>query len=349
MLMELSLSTEEVTALRDQRFLHPSPRAQKKMDVLVLKANNLPQHQIATIAGVCENTVRVYLEEYQQGGIEQLKKEHFYKPSSELSLFADKLKVHFESNPPATIKQAAAEIEKLTGIKRGRTQVRKFLKSIGMKRRQTGSIPAKADSDIQEAFKNEKLDPVLEEARQGKRAVFFVDAAHFVLAPFLGFLWCFTRLFIKAPSGRQRFNVLGALNAVTHELLTITNNAYINSQSVCELIQVIAKQNLGNPITLVLDNARYQRCALVCEFAASLGVDLLFLPPYSPNLNLIERMWKFTKKQCLNSKYYPDFLSFSGAISNFIENAHLLHKDELNSLLTHQFQDFGKMKIAFAA
>lgn len=348
MTIELFLDPEEIEDLRHQRFFHPSPRVQRKMDVLMFKAFGLPHHQIAAISGVCENTVRVYLKAYQEGGIEELKKEHFYKPQSVLTAATKDLKIHFENHPPATVKQAAAEIEKLTGIKRGLTQVRKFMRSMGMKRRQTGSIPAKANIEVQEVFKKESLDPVLEEARRGERLVFFVDAAHFVLAPFLGFLWCFTRLFVKAPPGRQRFNVLGALNAVTHELITITNDAYINSQSVCSLIQKIAQQNIGEQITLVLDNARYQRCALVYECASSLGVDLLFLPPYSPNLNLIERMWKFTKKQCLNSKFYSDFQSFSGAITTFIQNVHIDHKDELKSLLTHQFQDFSKMKIIFA-
>jgi transposase len=345
MTIKLLFSSEEIETLQQQRFSHPSPRVQRKMDVLVFKAHGVPQQQISAISGVCENTVRVYLKAYQAGGIEELQREHFYKPQGALFSVTEDLKTYFESHPPATIKQAAAEIEKLTGIKRGLTQVRKFVRSIGMQRRQTGSVPAKADVEIQEVFKKEKLDPALNEARSGERLVFFVDAAHFVLAPFLGFLWCFTRLFVKAPSGRQRFNVLGALNAVTHELITITNDAYINSQSVCALIQKIVNQSIGKPITLVLDNARYQRCVLVSEFAKSLGVELLFLPPYSPNLNLIERMWKFTKKQCLNSKFYSDFQSFSNAIATFIQNVHIEHKEELNSLLTHRFQDLGKMKI----
>jgi hypothetical protein len=80
------------------------------------------------------------------------------------------------------------------------------------------------------------LEPRLEEAKKGKRKVFFVDAAHFVLAPFLGYLWSFTRLFIKAPAGRKRFNVIGALDAITHELLTITNDAYINLNVARNLI-----------------------------------------------------------------------------------------------------------------
>jgi hypothetical protein len=78
--------------------------------------------------------------------------------------------------------------------------------------------------------------------------VFFVDAAHFVLAPFLGMLWCFTRVFIRAPAGRQRFNVLGAINAITHELITVTNDTYITSESVCELLMQLARLNLTVPI-----------------------------------------------------------------------------------------------------
>jgi len=347
--MRISFAPKNITDLQYQRFQHPHPRVQQKMEVLLLKAHNLPHSQIASIVGICENTVRTYFDEYQLGAIEELKKINFYKPTSELSSVEDIIKAHFEKSPPSTIKAAAAEIEKLTGIKRGLTQVRQFLQSIGMNRRKTGSVPAKADIEIQEIFKKEKLEPKLEQARLEERVVYFVDAAHFVLAPFLGYLWCFARVFVKAPCGRQRFNVLGALNAITHELITVTNNAYINALSVCELIQLIAQKNVGVPITLILDNARYQKCFLVQGMAESLGVELLYLPSYSPNLNLIERMWKFTKRHCLNSKYYSDFPSFSGAISNFLKNVHVDHKEDLESLLTHRFQKFDTNQLLLAA
>ena len=169
--------------------------------------------------------------------------------------------------------------------------------------RKVGMIPAKADTEEQERFITEELEPCLEEAKSNKRVVFFVDAAHFVLAPFLEILWSFKRLFIKAPSGRKRFNVLGALNAVTHELITVTNDTYINAQSFCDLLWCISRLDIRVPITLVLDNARYQKCKLVWKLAESLNIELLYIPPYSPNLNLIERLWKFVKKQCLYSKY----------------------------------------------
>ena len=169
-----------------------------------------------------------------------------------------------------------------------------------------------------------------------------MDAAHFVLAPFLGYLWSTVRLFLKAPSGRQRLNVLGALNAVTHELITIINDAYINSQSVCDLLWKIAALNLKTPVTLVLDNARYQRARIVQQLAAQLQIELLFLPPYSPNLNLIERLWKFVKKQCLYSRYYAEFQTFSSAIIDCLQQTHSTYKQQLDSLLTLEFQTFKK-------
>ena len=69
---------------------------------------------------------------------------------------------------------------------------------------------------------------------------------------FLGWVWCFERIFIKSPSGRKRFNVLGALNAITHEIITVTNDAYINSESMCELLYKLATLKLSMPITTVL-------------------------------------------------------------------------------------------------
>jgi transposase len=203
-------------------------------------------------------------------------------------------------------------------------------------------IPAKADPEQQAAYLTQEIEPRLAEAQAGQRAVFFVDAAHFVLAPFLGFLWSLARVFIQAPAGRQRFNVLGALNAITHELITVTNDTYITAESVCELLRKLAALQLSVPITLFLDNARYQKCALVLTTAASLQIELCFLPAYSPNLNLIERLWKFVKKQSLYSKYYADFASFKTAIADCLSQTHTTHKEALDSLLTLRFQLFEK-------
>jgi len=340
--MRLEFSEEDVKALEHERYYHPDPRVQRRMEILLLKANGLPHCQVEKISGTCGNTIRRCFRTYQEGGIEKLKAVNYYRPQSELIHHKQTLEEHFHTHPFASVQEAISQIEELTGIRRSPTQTRKFLKSIGMRRLKVGTIPAKADPDEQETFKKDKLDPRIQEAKAGKRALFFVDGAHFVFHAFLGMLWCFTRVFIKAPSGRKRFNVLGALNGVSNELVTVTNETYINAESVCELLRKIATQYVGIPITLVLDNARYQKCALVQDLAKSLNIELLYLPSYSPNLNLIERLWKFVKKRCLYSEYYSEFSLFKGAISQCLSDTHTKHRKELRSLLTLRFQTFKK-------
>ena len=141
-------------------------------------------------------------------------------------------------------------------------------------------------------------------------ANFFVDASHFVFGAFLCYVWCFVRWFLRTPAGRQRHNVLGALDYVSKQMITVANTTYIHAVVVCELLRVIADQHPGTPITLVMDNARYQHCQLVQEKAKALSIELLFLPSYSPNLNLIERVWKFVKAECLGGKHYENFEQF---------------------------------------
>jgi transposase len=209
-------------------------------------------------------------------------------------------------------------------------------------------VPAKADHQEQAEFLDEELMPRLEQAKRGKRTVLFVDAAHFVFGPFLGYLWCLARLFVPGPSGRKRYNVLAALDAVTRRVIRVSNHAYINAESVCALLREVAAAGLKRPVTLVLDNARYQKCAVVKALAGSLGIELLYLPSYSPNLNLIERLWKFVKKECLASRILPDYESFTRAIDGCLNNLQTKYKDQMATLLTLNFQTFEDEPVLLA-
>ena len=177
--------------------------------------------------------------------------------------------------------------------------------------------------------------------------VLFLDAAHFVHSAFLGSLGCFERVFIRSPSGRQRFNVLGALDAVTRQIHLFTNETYITAQSVCALLgQLAACYGPRNvPLTLFLDNARYQRCELVQAHARALGSALEFLPTYSPNLNLIERYGRWVQKHCLNAQYHADFATMKTALLKTTASAHHEHAGALASLLTWNFQLFPKTNV----
>lgn len=203
-------------------------------------------------------------------------------------------------------------------------------------------MPAKADYQEQADFLDGELRPRLGEAERGKRSVLFVDAAHFVYGPFLGYLWCLVRLFVPGPSGRQRYNVLAALDAVTHRVIRVSNHAYINAESVCALLRQVAAAGLARPVTLVLDNARYQKCQVVQSLAASLGVELLYLPSYAPNLNLIERLWKFVKKECLGGRVLPTYEAFTAAIDDCLADLNTRHKHQMKTLLSLEFQLFDE-------
>ncbi|OWK38211.1 Mobile element protein [Fimbriiglobus ruber] len=183
------------------------------------------------------------------------------------------------------------------------------------------------------------------EARAGQRAVYFVAASHFVLASFLGWGWCFVRLHVWAASGRQQYNVLGAWNAVTHERVTEINTTYLTATSVCALLRKIAALGGTVPVTLVLDNARYQRCALVQNVVQELGIELLFLPSHSPNLNWIERLWKFMKKEALNGRHHQDFKRFQDAIDGCLADLPTKHRQKVATLMPHNFQTWDDVPL----
>jgi transposase len=207
-------------------------------------------------------------------------------------------------------------------------------------RRKVKQVPDKANIATQEHFRSETLEPLVDDAQQGKIELLFMDAAHFVLLLFLGYLYSLATRFIKSWSGRKRFSVLGAINAVSKELVRMTEVAYVDSMTVCALLKELALRYYDRHIVLVLDNARYQRCRLVLQAAERLHIQLVFLPPYSPNRNLIERLWKFVKRKALYNQFYGDFPWFCAAIMSCLKKTHTEYRDALETLLRPNFQSF---------
>ena len=181
----------------------------------------------------------------------------------------------------------------------------------------------------------------MQEAKKNKIVLLFTDASHFVMGcDYLGYIYGKVRRFVRTYSGRSRYNVLGALNFVTKSMTTIANDTYITSTEICELIKKVSLEYIGKPLFLVLDNARYQKCKLVQELAASLKVTLVYIPPYSPNLNLIERLWKHTKGR-LRTKYYDNFIEFKEKINSIIEHTDKSDKEIIDKLIGEKVQLFN--------
>jgi len=201
-------------------------------------------------------------------------------------------------------------------------------------------MPSKADPYKQMNFLLDVLLPAINDAKSGIIELFFMDAAHFVQGGVPARVWAKARMWVKTGSGRRRFNVLGALNFVSKKVETITNSAYINSASVVEMLEMLAEKYAGKVIKIVLDNASYQRCELVTSKAEELGIELLFLPAYSPNLNLIERVWKFVKSKLLGAAYIDSFEVYSKNIAAFVDSLDSDNLEKMNTIVSDKFQLF---------
>jgi len=177
-------------------------------------------------------------------------------------------------------------------------------------------------------------------ARKGKITLLFADAAHFVLGgDYLSRIYGRTRRYVKTFSGRLRYNVLGVLNYISKKVTTVTNDTYITTTEVCELLRKVATEYMKVPIFMVLDNARYQKSIAVKELAKELNIQLVFIPAYSPNLNLIERLWKFVKSR-LRSRYYSQFTK---EIDKIIDSTHTNNRYIIDRLIGRGVQLFNNL------
>lgn len=317
------------------------PRFSRKLLAIKMVANELKRSDICRTLDITRATLSAYVDQYLQGGIAAAMEDRSYKPTSSVDGYIDQIAQMFKESPPATANEASAMIESLCNVRLSATQVRAImLKRLGMGFRKSGTIPGKADGQMQMDFFSNELQPRLEQAERDCRHVYFVDASHFLWGSHADYCWCFERQWVKSSSGRKRFNVLGALNAVTKKLTCCKTEGSVNAETVCSLLVDLYNAHDQGEITVVLDNVPYQHARIVREIASLLDIELLYLPPYSPNLNLIERAWKQLKKRVLSNRYYETYDCFKKAITEGIEAMNEAG-EEMHRLLTLRFQMFN--------
>ena len=307
------------------------------MEVLWLKSHGLTHDQIAAAADVSRRTVQRYLDQYYEGGLPHLRRCRWHHPHSALAKHQDSLEEYFLKHPVRSAKQCGPSLSSRPA-------------SAGASARSATSSRADWGCAAQDRGHPRAAPADGRGARPGTghlraREVRAAPGAG-PPRPEAGLLRGRGPLRLRAVPGlpvvrgaavragglgSQAVQRPGALDAVTHRLVRVTNHDYINAESVCACCAVAAA-SVGVPITLVLDNARYQKCALVQALASSLGIELLYLPGYSPNLNLIERLWRFVRKQSLDSIYYEDFARFTAAIDQCLGDLPTVHKGEMATL-----------------
>jgi transposase len=318
----------------------------KRFISVVMLACGRSVGQVSESTGLSERTVRGYKKDIADGNTEKLFQQgKGGGRKGSLEALEQDIKNEIQSNNYQTFQAVVDMIGEKFGIKTSLSAVKRLLKKLGLKRFKCGSLPAKADVEAQRTFLDTVLTPLMEFAKVNGIALFFVDASHFVLgSDYLGYIFGTARRFVKTFSGRQRFNVLGALNFMSKKLTKVTNDKYITATDVCELLRRLASEYVEVPIFIVLDNARYQKCKLVQEVAAELGINLVYIPPYSPNLNLIERFWKYVKGE-LRTKYYDNFQEFCAKILSIIECDNDKSKKKVERLITGNIQMYDDLRL----
>jgi len=330
-----------------RRHDHLDKRVRARFNILWFTTQCDSAYQIANYSGVSNRQVFSIIEMYKTYGLQRVMEINYYKQKSKLEGFSDLIRVDFDKKPPASIKEAKIRIKEITGIKRSLTQIKVFLKKLGMKLLKPGLIPmGKGEKSLEEKTKNQqkfvsnKLEPLLKEADKGERKVLFMDACHIQLACILGFLWCFAKPYIKALPLRGRINVIGACSAHGEDIVYDIIQETVDANAIAFYLFKVRNTIKHGKITLILDNARYQKTKFVLQTAEDLGIELLYLPVASPNLNIIERLWKFSKKTFVANNIFESLDELQTHLKKSFSTLKTKYKSDLRSLLTLNFQYF---------
>ena len=341
-LLTVKYSREAYALLKEKAEKSTSAVIRKRCRALLAKMSEpyLSCTRIGAMTGCCRNFVRELIHDYNKDGIESVLriKRQTGRPGK-IAPHLNKIDVALEKAVPKSSSEAMSIIEKTCGVKVCVSYARLLLHKLGYGFRKLQPIPGKADKEKQaEWLKN--LQPIIDEAKEGKRKLFFMDAAHFTLEAFLCHVWCKEPLYLRSGAGRNRFNVLGCIDPIAFDFIESHSMVYVDAEQVKAFLVKVRNASGASPVSIVLDNARYQHCNAVKEKASELNIDLIFLPPYSPNLNIIERLWKYTRRHVLAGKHFSSPSSFHEALRHFFEDDFSTHRSGLSSLLTLNFQSF---------
>jgi len=154
-MIDIQFSVDEIQVLERERYTYPHPRIQEKIEAIYLKSMGMAHGEICRLCHISRPTLAKYLHSYQSDGIDGLKRWYYTGRTSKLAIHSDSLEAHFKKHPPATSTQAVEEIEKMTGIRRSPTQVREFMRRIGMRFRKTGFVPKGTENELKQQEQDE--------------------------------------------------------------------------------------------------------------------------------------------------------------------------------------------------
>jgi len=337
---DFRLTAKQITTLKALHRKQRDRRFADRLKAIVLLGSGWSVTQVAEALLVDEATVRNWLEKYRQGGETELLAIHYQgKEPSLTDEQQHELAQHLDENTYLDSNAIRHHIEKTYNVKYMPSGVKDLLHRLGFVYKKPKHVPGKVDPAKQAAFiaEYEKL-----RKKQGKNdPVYFGDGCHpqFNSIPAYGWIRRGEEKELKSNCGRKRVNINGAVDIDTLETVTDFTDS-VNSQSTIRLFDKLeAKHPDAKKIHVIVDNARYYKSQMVKEYLEDSRIVLHFLPGYSPNLNLIERLWKFFKKKILYNKYYETYEEFVAACKNFFR-CRTMYREELRSLLAENFHQY---------
>jgi len=335
------LTSEQRDELKSLHRQEHGRRFADRIKTILLLDDGWSYSQIAEILLLDDQTIRNYELIFSQHGISGLLKTDYKGGLSKLSPEEElALKVHIMNHTYSSSSPIIEYVKQTFGHEFSNSGMVHLLERIGFVYKKTKLVPGKADSQSQQQFIEEYNQ--LKAQMNSNDEILFIDGTHPQHNPVSSYAWILKGQEKEIPTntGRKRININGAINIKNYEAIA-REDERINAQSTLELFKQIEEAYpSASTIYVIADNARYYRAQIVSEFLKTSRIRFKFLPPYSPNLNLIERLWKFLKKKVINSCYYESYDIFKKTIMNFFENIKEYH-EELKTLLAEKFQIIG--------
>lgn len=318
-------------------------RSADRIKAVYLLGTGWTQEKVCEVLMLDEGTLRHYVKRYKLGGIKELINTYYLGGEGKLSCEEERrLDQHLQENLYLDAKSVLSYIEKEFGETYSVRGVTELLKRLGFVYKKPKIIPGKANPEAQEEFLKEYEE--LKNKLNSEDKILFMDGVHPQHNTVAAYGWIKkgSEKEVKSNSGRQRLNINGALDATTCKI-TVTFEETLNAITVLALFKKLRKVYAkSEKLYIICDNAGYYKTEAVKLEAERLNIELVFLPPYSPNLNLIERFWKFFKKKKLHNKYYEKFSEFKKTIEEFFNSDVKKYKSELRTLLTENFHIIGR-------
>lgn len=342
--VELQLTSEQV---RELRLIQKRERFRRrrfvKATVLLMLNRGLSFEDIELSLSLDDNTIRRYLLGFLEKGMQDYLSDNYVPYNGKLTLLQkEALGTHLDENLYLDVKPIIAYVQEQFGHNYSISGMRDLLHRIGFSYKHTKAVPSKADEEAQLDFLTNLLPDLLEQMQAGSAEIYYSDGCHPTHNTKTGRGWIRKGQEFKVDcnSGRKRININGAIRASKPEHLVYDVTDTINAQSTQRLCRKLLKKHPGKKIYLVCDNARYNRCRWLQDWAVDQRIEFIFLPTYSPNLNLIERYWRLLRKEVINSIYYDTYSKFRQGVINFLDNTKL-YKEDIRSLLTLNFRTVG--------